>query len=68
MAQVNAENINMNDFSNSMDGIYSTSVVESTIDESPFAYKPAQEIINNISNKTVNIDQIIKPVYSFKAV
>lgn len=62
------ENINMNDFSNSMDGIYSTSVVESTIDESPFAYKPAQEIINNISNKTVNIDQIIKPVYSFKAV
>lgn len=62
------EAINMQDFNKSMEGIYSTSVVESTLDESPFAYKPAQEIINNISKKTVNIDRVIKPVYNFKAV
>lgn len=49
-----------------MDGIYTTSVNESTIDESPMVYKPIEEIIENISD-TVNILQIIKPIYNFKA-
>lgn len=49
-----------------MDGIYTTSVNNSTIDEAPMAYKPAQEIIDAIED-TVKIKQIIKPIYNFKA-
>ena len=49
-----------------MKDIYSTSVVEETIDEAPFVYKPMREIIDNIQN-TVEIEKIIKPIYNFKA-
>jgi RNA-splicing ligase RtcB len=58
--------IQMRDFTDSMRGIYSTSVNESTIDESPMAYKPMDEIIGNIS-ETVSIIGQIKPIYNFKA-
>ena len=60
------DNISLEEFQNSMDGIYSSSVCESTIDEAPQAYKPMEEIINNIED-TVDIIDIIKPVYNFKA-
>ena len=43
-----------------------TSIVEDTIDEAPFVYKPMQEIIDNIKD-TVEIEKIIKPIYNFKA-
>lgn len=49
-----------------MKGIYTTSVSTGTIDESPFAYKPAEEIIENIKD-TVEIIDVIKPIYNFKA-
>lgn len=58
--------ITMDDFKASMSGIYSESVNEFTIDESPMVYKPADEIIANIGD-TVNIDTIIRPVFNFKA-
>lgn len=58
--------INLKDFEDSMKGIYTTSVALSTIDESPFVYKPMDEIIENIKD-TVEIVNIIKPVYNFKA-
>ncbi|MGX2947190.1 RtcB family protein [Enterococcus alishanensis] len=60
------ELVNLKEFKDSMKGIYSTSVVESTLDESPFAYKEAQEIVDNIHD-TVEILDVIKPVYNFKA-
>ena len=60
------EKISMADFKESMQGIYSESVNESTIDESPMAYKPADEIIANIGD-TVNIEAIIRPIFNFKA-
>lgn len=60
------ELIKLADFQKSMEGIYTTSVSESTIDESPFAYKPMDEILNNIKD-TVKINKIIKPIYNFKA-
>ena len=41
-------------------------IVEETIDEAPFVYKPIQEIIDNIKD-TVEIQKIIKPIYNFKA-
>lgn len=58
--------VDMNAFKDSMKGIYSTSVCESTKDESPFAYKPADEIINCIGD-TVEINEILKPIYNYKA-
>lgn len=58
--------VHMNDYENAMDGIYTTSVNETTIDEAPMVYKPMDEIIDNIKD-TVNVIDIIKPVYNFKA-
>lgn len=58
--------VSIEEFAESMKGIYSTSVCESTLDESPMAYKPMDEIIANIE-PTVDIVKVIKPVYNFKA-
>ena len=62
------QSITLSEFKKTMKeaGIYSTSVNQSTIDESPMAYKPMQEIIDNIKD-TVEIIDIIKPIYNFKA-
>lgn len=60
------ETFKLDEFKKSMEGIYTTSVVEETIDEAPFVYKPMEEIINNIQD-TVEIQKIIKPIYNFKA-
>ena len=60
------EQIKMEDFEASMSGIYSESVNDFTRDESPMAYKPAEEIIANIGD-TVSIDTIIRPIFNFKA-
>ena len=60
------ETFKLEEFKESMKDIYSTSVVEETIDEAPFVYKPMQEIIDNIKD-TVEIEKIIKPIYNFKA-
>lgn len=49
-----------------MTDIYSTSVCENTLDESPFAYKKADDILKWIGD-TVEIVNIIKPIYNFKA-
>ena len=58
--------LNFDEFKESMKDVFSTTVVEGTIDESPMAYKPIEEIINNIGD-TVEILKIIKPIYNFKA-
>lgn len=60
------ENISMTEFENSMDGIFTTSIDKSTIDEAPQAYKSIDEICRTITD-TVDIIDIIKPVYNFKA-
>lgn len=60
------ESISMIDFKESMVGIYTTSVDASTLDESPMAYKPVDEIINHIGD-TVEIERVIKPIYNYKA-
>ncbi len=60
------ENVSITEFKDSMKDIYTTSVNENTIDESPMAYKPMDEIIKNIKD-TVDIENIIKPIYNFKA-
>jgi hypothetical protein len=49
-----------------MNGIFSTSVGKSTLDEAPGAYKPAQIILDAIA-PTAKIVHSLKPVYSLKA-
>ena len=53
-------------FKKEMKGIYSPSISKDTLDESPFAYRPMDEIRAAVSD-TVEIDQILHPVYNFKA-
>ena len=60
------ELVSLEEFEQSMEGIYTTSVNQSTIDESPMVYKPIDEIVENIKD-TVEIVKIIKPIYNFKA-
>lgn len=60
------EQISLADYEKTMEGIYTTSVGQSTLDEAPFAYKESAEIIENIKD-TVDIDMIVKPIYNFKA-
>ncbi len=60
------EKINYEEYKKAMEGIYSTSVTEETIDEAPMAYKSMKEIIENIS-ESVDVIGIIKPIYNFKA-
>jgi len=58
--------INLADFRASMEGIYSSTVNKSTIDEAPHAYKPMDEIIRNMGD-SVNIIKTVKPLFNFKA-
>ena len=58
--------LSMDDFRSSMDGIYSETVCQQTIDEAPMVYKPKDEIMTNIAD-TVDVVNIIKPQFNFKA-
>ena len=60
------ETFTVSEFKKQMEGIYTTSVGRSTLDECPMAYKGMDDIVNNIE-PTVTIDAIIKPIYNFKA-
>ncbi|MBQ8979077.1 MAG: RtcB family protein [Oscillospiraceae bacterium] len=67
MSRTSAKNsISLDEYIESMQGIYSTSVSEHTIDEAPMAYKSLDDIIDVIYD-TVDVEDIIKPVYNFKA-
>lgn len=58
--------VRLEDFAETMTGIWSKSVCAETLDESPYAYKPAREIIEAIS-ETADVIDIMKPVFNFKA-
>ena len=60
------ETFTVSEFKKQMEGIYTTSVGRSTLDECPMAYKRIEDIVDNIS-PTVDIKAIIKPIYNFKA-
>mgnify|MGYP003505304420 CR=1 FL=1 len=67
MSRSQAKNqVSLEEFEESMKGIYTTCVSTSTIDESPMAYKPMDEIILNVKD-TVDIIECIKPIYNYKA-
>ena len=60
------EAINLEEYKEAMKGIYTTSVNESTLDEAPMAYKSLENIVDIIRD-SVEIIDIMKPVYNFKA-
>ena len=60
------ETLSMEAYTEAMKGIYTTSVNPSTIDEAPMAYKALEDIIDVILD-SVDVVDIMKPIYNFKA-
>lgn len=60
------ESLTMEEYQQVMKGIYTTSVNEATLDEAPMAYKSLEDIIDVIK-ESVDIIDVMKPVYNFKA-
>lgn len=67
MSRTKAKNeLNLDEYKQAMKGIYTTSVNENTLDEAPMAYKSLESIIDVI-RESVDIIDIMKPIYNFKA-
>lgn len=67
MSRSDAKNsFTLNEYKKQMEGIYTTCVDRSTLDECPMTYKPVEEITKHISD-TVDIVKQLKPIYNFKA-
>lgn len=58
--------LSMEEYKETMKGIYTTSVTTATIDEAPMAYKSLEDIIDVIRD-SVDIIEIMKPIYNFKS-
>ena len=56
----------MEEYRRDMEGIWSTSICEKTIDESPAAYKRLEDIVDHIG-PTVDVATHLRPVYNFKS-
>ncbi|MBQ3970268.1 MAG: RtcB family protein [Clostridia bacterium] len=67
MSRTRAKNeLDMEEYQKAMEGIYTTSVNEHTLDEAPMAYKSLSDIIDVIG-EAVDIVEVLKPIYNFKA-
>lgn len=67
MSRTAARNsLDLEEYRKTMEGIYTTSVSEKTIDEAPMAYKALSDIIGVIE-ESVDVIEVLKPVYNFKA-
>ncbi len=60
------QKLKLEDYEKAMEGIYTTSVNEKTIDEAPMAYKALDDIIGVIE-ESVDVIEVLKPVYNFKS-
>lgn len=60
------ESLNLDEYRESMKDVYTTSVSASTLDEAPMAYKSLEDIVDLIG-ESVEIIEIMKPIYNFKA-
>lgn len=60
------ERLNLDEYRREMEGIYTTSVNEATLDEAPMAYKSLSDIIDVI-RESVDVIEVLKPIYNFKA-
>lgn len=59
-------NLSMEEYKETMKGVYTTSINENTLDEAPMAYKSLEDIIGVI-RESVDVIDVMKPVYNFKA-
>ena len=60
------ERLDLDEYRREMEGIYTTSVNEATLDEAPMAYKSLSDIIDVIQ-ESVDVIEVLKPIYNFKA-
>ena len=60
------ETLNLEAYRKTREGIYTTSVNESTLDEAPMAYKSLDDILDVIRD-SVDVIEVLKPIYNFKA-
>lgn len=60
------DKLSLEEYRETMKGVYTTSVNEATLDEAPMAYKSLDDIIDVIRD-SVDIIDVMKPVYNFKA-
>ncbi len=60
------EVLDLEHYKQTMAGIYTTSVSEATLDEAPMAYKSLEDIIDVIAD-AVEVIEVLKPIYNFKA-
>lgn len=58
--------IDIKDFEKSMEDVWTSSVSHRTLDESPFVYKPVEEIIENTKD-TMTVIEKLEVLYNFKA-
>ena len=67
LSRTQAKNsLSMEEYQKTMEGIYTTSVSQETLDEAPMAYKSLEDIIGVIAD-SVDIVEVLKPIYNFKA-
>ena len=67
MSRKEAKNVlTLEEYKETMKGIYTTSINQKTLDEAPMAYKSLEDIIDSI-NESVNVIEVLKPVYNYKA-
>jgi RNA-splicing ligase RtcB len=60
------KSIGLEDYRKAMEGIYTTSVNDATLDEAPMAYKSLEDIIDVIED-SVDVVEVMRPVFNFKA-
>ncbi|MCR4640895.1 MAG: RtcB family protein, partial [Lachnospiraceae bacterium] len=60
------KSLSMEEYRKTMEGIYTTSINEGTLDEAPMAYKSLEDIIDVVAG-TVDVIEVMKPIYNFKA-
>ncbi len=67
MSRATAKNaLTLEEYKREMEGIYTTSVNEDTLDEAPMAYKSLNDIIDVIG-ESVEIIEVLKPIFNYKA-
>jgi len=60
------ENLSMEEFCETMADVYTMAVNENTLDEAPMAYKSLTDIIDVVED-SVDVIEVLKPIYNFKA-
>lgn len=67
MSRKKAKNeLSLEEYKDAMVGIYTTSINKETLDEAPMAYKSLEDIID-VVEEAIDVIEVMKPIYNFKA-